>query len=46
MEKIDSRHPIKAKVILWAVYLIEVAYCYILSVFPNWTVETHLHANE
>ncbi len=38
MIKIDTRKPIKAKAILWVAYFIEVAYCYVLSVFPNWTV--------
>lgn len=36
----------KAKVIYWVSFLSEFMYCYILSIFPNWTVETHLHANQ
>ncbi len=36
----------KAKFQLWMAFLTEAIYCYMLSIFPNWTVETHLHANQ
>ena len=46
MTKIPERKIFRAKCQLWMAFVTETVYCYILSIFPNWTVETHLHANQ
>jgi hypothetical protein len=46
MAKIPDRKIFRAKLKLWMAFVVEAVYCYVLSIFPNWTVETHLHANQ